>query len=44
MKNEALAKAFCHNIHCLIRRMSEDKIGMEFLSAIYQKANAAYRR
>jgi transposase len=41
MKNEALAKALCHNIYCLIRMMSERKIGMDFLSAIFQKTKAA---
>jgi hypothetical protein len=41
MKNEALAKALCHNIYCLICMMSESKIGMDLLSAIFQKAKAA---
>jgi transposase len=41
MKNEALAKALCHNICCLIRLRSEGKIGMDFLLAIFQKAKAA---
>lgn len=41
MKNEALCKALCHNISCLIRMMYERKVGMEFLSAIFQKAKSA---
>ena len=41
MKNEALAKALCHNLYCLIRMMSEGKIGMNFLAAIFQRVKAA---
>lgn len=41
MKNEALCKALCHNISCLIRLMYEHKIGIEFLSAIFQSKKAA---
>jgi transposase len=41
MKNEALCKALCHNISCLIRMMYERKVGMEFLSAIFQKTKTA---
>ena len=41
MKNEALAKVLCHNIYCLICTMSEGMIGMDYLSAIFQKAKAA---
>jgi hypothetical protein len=40
MRNEALCKALCHNISCLIRMMYERKFGTDFLSAIFQKAAA----
>jgi len=41
MKNEALAKALCHNLRCLIRLMRSYKIGIEFLSAIFERDKAA---
>ena len=41
MKNEALCKALCHNLHCLIRLMYSHKIGVEYLASIFQQAKAA---
>lgn len=41
MKNEALAKALCHNVYCLIKMMGEGKISMDYLSAIFQGKKAA---
>lgn len=41
MKNEALCKALCHNIYCLIGLMRTHKIGIEFMSALFQRAKIA---
>jgi len=41
MKNEALCKALCHNLYCLIKLMYEHKIGIDFFSAIFKRAKAA---
>jgi hypothetical protein len=41
MKNEALAKALCHNIYCLIRMVHERKMNLDFLSAVFERAKAA---
>lgn len=38
MKNEALAKAFCHNLHCLICCMRSHKIGIEFFWEVFKDA------
>jgi transposase len=37
MKNEALFKAFCHNLYCLIRLMYSHKIGIEFFKEVFEK-------
>jgi transposase len=37
MKNEALCKALCHNLHCLIRLMYSHKIGIEFFTEVFEK-------
>lgn len=41
MKNEALCKAICHNLYCLITLMRTHKMGIEFLSAIFNRDMAA---
>lgn len=38
MKNEALCKALCHNISCLIALMFQRRIGVEFFADIFQRA------
>jgi hypothetical protein len=37
MKNEALCKALCHNLHCLIQVMYSRKIGIEFFTEVFEK-------
>jgi transposase len=41
MKNEALCKALNHNLRCLIRLMYSHKIGIEFMSAIFERGKTA---
>lgn len=37
MKNEALCKALCHNLYCLIQVMYSRKIGIEFFTEVFEK-------
>jgi hypothetical protein len=41
MKNEALCKALCHNISCLIALMYQRKMNIEFLASIFQNGKKA---